>query len=273
MAEEIKESLGDRMKRFEKANKTKLNRDEPVIIRLDGQAFHTYTAGFVKPFDEVLIAAMQYTMVRLCEGIMNVRIGYTQSDEITLVLLAGDKQESQLWFDGTADKIITISASMATAFFNEYMDKIKWMPEKMRQDLFPGSKINMKKLAFFDSRAWNVPSHDEAMNCLLWRQRDCIKNSVSSLAQFHFSHRQLHKKNQDDMKNMLVELGHPWDDLPVFKQRGTCSVKKRYIHRAETGDVVERTKWDLDLKIPEFGIDREYISKIFRSPLYNTDSQ
>lgn len=262
MAEKTNESLGDRMKRYEKAYKNKLIREQPVIIRLDGQAFHTYTSGFTKPFDDVLIDAMQYTMVKLSESIMNVKIGYTQSDEITLVLVAYDKAERQLWFDGVADKIITISASMATAFFNDYMDKIKWMPDKMKNEIYPHIKISSKRLAFFDSRAWNVPDADEAINCLLWRQRDCIKNSVSSLAQFHFFPKQLHKKNQEDMRYMLSDIGANWEDLPVFKQRGTCSVKKHFMHIGENKIATERTKWELDYNIPEFGRDREYLAKV-----------
>ena len=56
----VHDDLGTRMKTFyEQIPKTKLMRRTPVIIRIDGKAFHTFTRGFKRPFDEILIKTMQ----------------------------------------------------------------------------------------------------------------------------------------------------------------------------------------------------------------------
>lgn len=56
----MKDELGDRMKSYyENRSKTFLARRTPVIIRLDGKAFHTFTRGFNKPFDEAMCNAGQ----------------------------------------------------------------------------------------------------------------------------------------------------------------------------------------------------------------------
>ena len=117
----LRDALGDRMKEFyENRSKTKLTRKMPVIIRLDGKAFHTFTRGFKKPFDEIMIKTMQQTMQYLCENIQGCILGYTQSDEITLVLQDYYKLETDAWFDYDVQKIISISAAMATLAFNKY---------------------------------------------------------------------------------------------------------------------------------------------------------
>ena len=117
-------ALGTRMKEFyETVSKTKLVRRMPVMIRLDGKAFHTFTRGFHKPFDDILIKSMQETMKYLCENIQGCVFGYTQSDEITLVLIDYKKITSSAWFDYEVQKICSISASMATLAFNKFFTK------------------------------------------------------------------------------------------------------------------------------------------------------
>ena len=112
--------LGKRMKEFyEQVPKIRLVRRMPVMIRIDGKAFHTFTRGFQKPFDDVLIKSMQETMKYLCENIQGCVFGYTQSDEITLVLVDYKKLTSSAWFDYEVQKMCSISASMATMIFNK----------------------------------------------------------------------------------------------------------------------------------------------------------
>lgn len=87
-------TLGDRMKEYEMQSRTRLLRRTPVIIRLDGKAFHTLTRGLDKPFDRDFMEIMQKTMLSLCEQIQGCVLGYTQSDEITLVLIDYQRIES-----------------------------------------------------------------------------------------------------------------------------------------------------------------------------------
>ena len=105
----VHDDLGNRMKTFyEQIPKTKLMRRTPVIIRIDGKAFHTFTRGFKRPFDEILIKTMQETTKYLCENIQGCVLGYTQSDEITLVLVDYQRFESCAWFDYEIQKICSI---------------------------------------------------------------------------------------------------------------------------------------------------------------------
>ena len=120
----INDNLGNRMKTYyEQIPKTRLMRRTPVAIRLDGKAFHTFTKGFKKPFDEVLIKSMQETMKYLCENIQGCVLGYTQSDEITLILVDYKNLNSCAWFDYEVQKMCSVSASTATMAFNKFFYK------------------------------------------------------------------------------------------------------------------------------------------------------
>lgn len=119
----MRDSLGDRMKRYENITRNYLTPRTPVIIRLDGKAFHSFTRGFERPFDMTLIKTMQQTMKYLCENIQGCVLGYTQSDEITLVLIDYKKLNSDSWFDYNIQKMTSISASMATFAFNKLLQQ------------------------------------------------------------------------------------------------------------------------------------------------------
>lgn len=250
------QTLGDRMKAYEKVEKKNLEPKTPVIIRLDGRAFHTYTKGFKKPHDEVISNAMKYTTQKLCEEIQNVRLGYSQSDEITLFLADYGGKNTEQWFNGEIQKIVSLSASIATYYFNEYMDKNHWanFPEK-------------KKPATFDSRAFNVPRH-EVVNNFIWRQQDAIRNSISSLAQYHFSDREIHRKSTAQMLTMLIDKSVDWDKLETYKKRGFCVTKEYFIldpiemnipeNRIPT-EPVKRSKWVVDNDIPIFSEDKSFV--------------
>ena len=119
----VNDALGKRMKEYyEQVPKTRLVRRMPVAIRLDGKAFHTFTRGFKKPFDDILIKSMQETMKKLCESIQGCVIGYTQSDEITLILQDYKELETAAWFDYEVQKMCSIAASMCTLYFNQILE-------------------------------------------------------------------------------------------------------------------------------------------------------
>lgn len=260
-----KDSLGDRMKGFyENRFKSGLVRRMPVIIRIDGKAFHTFTKGFDKPFDEILMYSMQWTTLSLCKNIQGCVLGYTQSDEITLVLVDYKKLDSAAWFDYEIQKICSVSASMATFYFNlvfnECVDKLVFkiafddyckMDEKTDK-LMEAYKRSVKNGAFFDSRCFNVPL-EEVTNCLLWRQEDAVRNSVQMLAQHYLPQAWLFKKNTEELKKLLEkEKNVTWDFLSTTKKRGSCVIK------TDNG-------WTIDNEIPIFkGDGREYIEKRIR---------
>ena len=245
----LRDALGDRMKEFyENRSKTKLTRRMPVIIRLDGKAFHTFTRGFKKPFDEIMIKTMQQTMQYLCENIQGCVLGYTQSDEITLVLIDYKKLTSDAWFDYDVQKIVSISAAMATLAFNKYFTENAtkfidnfdeaWNKDPADKKLVDSYYKAFEHGALFDSRAFNIPK-EEVANCLIWRQLDAERNSVNSVAQSLFSHKELQGLNlKDTMTKIEQEKGIVWGNLPTVQKRGSCCVKE-YWYTLDDGQQVK----------------------------------
>lgn len=250
------DSFGDRMKKYEYITRTHLVPRMPVIIRLDGKAFHTFTRGFQRPFDEVLITAMQKTTKYLCENIQGCVLGYTQSDEITLVLVDYKKLDSCAWFDNNIQKMCSIAASMATMAFNRAFEReVNWGSVCSGEYRIEYAAA-LRKGAMFDARVFNIPK-EEVCNCLLWRQNDATRNSVAMVAQAYFSHRVLHKKSQSQMQDMLMlEKGINWNDFSVYQKRGSCCIKVQ-------GDGDKRSKWIIDKNIPIFkGDGRKYVDDL-----------
>lgn len=245
------DNLGDRMKEFyENRAKTFLVRRMPVIIRIDGKTFHTFTKGFEKPFDSVMTKAMQETMKYLCENIQGCVLGYTQSDEITLVLIDYENLNSDAWFDYNIQKLCSISASMATFAFNRNFSKIAMLNSKDRVNYTNAYSESAFKGAIFDSRCFNIPK-EEVTNCILWRQQDATRNSIFSMGRAYFSHKELQGLTTNQIQKLLFSKHNVnWNDLPTHLKRGSCCVKK------ENG-------WIIDNEIPIFKEDgREYIEKL-----------
>jgi len=268
-----KSNLGDRMKGYEGIPKIKLTKRTPVVIRLDGKAFHTLTRGMNKPFDSLLMETMQETAKYLCENIQGCKLAYTQSDEITLLLTDYEKLTTDAWFDYSVQKMVSISASMATLAFNKvFRGKVEDF--ELNISLFRSlgyshgfeiDKLNdehrnlLAKIdkALFDSRVFSL-SKEEVCNCFIWRQQDCTKNSISMVAQAYFSHNELHKKTGAMKQDMLMlEKGVNWNDFTPSEKRGTCVIKKI----SEVEGIV-RNKWTIDLETPIFSKDRAYIEDL-----------
>jgi len=236
-----KTSIGNRMKAYERVTKQKLMRRTPVVIRLDGKAFHTWTKwlqkleypadGFERtsPFSDCMHDSMSKTAFDLVSTIQNAKLTYTQSDEISILLNDWGKLKTDQWFDGNVQKMVSISASMCTAFFNQ----------KIIDTITPDIKW-----AFFDARIYNLPV-DEVANYFVWRQQDATRNSINMLGQYYFSHKELQGKNTDQVQEMLFSKhGVNWNDIPTWQKRGYCS----------TGE-------GMDDDIPIFTQDRDYIER------------
>lgn len=201
-------ALAKRMKKYEAVSRNVLMRRTPVIIRVDGRAFHTFTKGFQKPFDEVLMSAMQDTMKYLCENIQGCVLGYTQSDEITLVLTDYKRLESDAWFDYKVQKMCSIVASMATLEFNRKMKRyaVKYANSGSGDEItkqFGTYAKAINKGAMFDARVFNIPK-EEVTNDIYWRQLDASRNSIQMLGQAYFSHKEL--QHNGDFKQCDAEV-------------------------------------------------------------------
>lgn len=263
----VNDELGKRMKEFyEQVPKTRLVRRTPVAIRIDGKAFHTFTRGFEKPFDEVLGKAMRETMKYLCENIQGCVLGYTQSDEITLILIDYKKLTSSAWFDYEVQKMCSIAASMATMAFNRAFKKEvnAWFGEQtvpISESVAQRYSLYMEKIdkgAMFDARVFNIPK-EEVANLIYWRQLDATRNSIQMVGQANFSHSELQNKSCNQIQEMLFqERDINWNDFPTHLKRGACCIKE-YIALDEK---TLRSYWRVDTEIPIFKEeDRQYINK------------
>ncbi len=211
MSDKKNDAFGDKVKAFESASaKVVLDESQPMCVRLDGKAFHTFTRGLARPYDKRLSDAMVETMNYLVEK-TDARLGYTQSDEITLVYFKTAPHQ-QTYFGSRVQKLTSVLASMATAKFNS--EVAKNIPEKA--DLF----------AFFDCRVWNVPTLQDAADVFIWRQDDAIKNAVSMAAHAKFSDKKLHGKSSKEKIAMLSEVGIDWHEYPEFFKSGTYAMRK-----------------------------------------------
>ena len=266
-----RDSLGTRMKTYyEEVPKFRLYRRTPVAIRIDGKAFHTFTRGFKKPFDEILIKSMQQTMLYLCENIQGCVLGYTQSDEITLILQDYKTLTTSAWFDYEIQKICSISASMATMAFNKYFEQNVYDDNPLgsvnsENCELVNTYINaIKKGAMFDARCFNIPK-EEVTNLIFWRQLDAARNSVQMVGQAYFSHKELQNKSCSDIQDMLMEKYNiNWNDFPTTQKRGSCAVRMTVQNpNVDPKDgAYPRDVWCIDNEIPQFkGEGREYIEK------------
>lgn len=268
-----KDNLGDRMKSYENITRTYLPNRTPIIIRLDGCHWHTFTKGFKKPFDEILMRAMEETAAVLCRDIEGVKIAYTQSDEISLLITNNDTWETQPWFGNNIQKMASVAASIATLAFNRAFWHEVNMLNNDYLNMEDTERLNVycravEKGATFDARVFVLPA-DEVCNYFIWRQQDAIRNSIQSMGQAHFSHKELMNKNCENIKQMLVEKNLKWESIPISCQRGVCVIKKpakvKTQINMETGSCMEmtRNRWTIDDNVPLFWEDRKYIDSLF----------
>jgi tRNA(His) guanylyltransferase len=245
-------TLGNRIKQYEDAYRTYLPNRLPIICRLDGKGWHSYTKGLQRPFDDRLISTLNETAIYLCRNIQGVKLAYLQSDEISL-LIYNPNFETQGWFDNNVQKMVSISAAMASSHFTSISDRV----------------FGKMKPALFDARVFVVPL-DEVVNSFEFRQQDASRNSVQQVARAHFSHKQCDNKNCSELQDLLMqEKQINWNDLPISQKRGRCVIKvktlKEGINMATGEDFkVERNEWQIDNEIPIFHQDREYIERHLR---------
>ena len=274
------DELSTRMKEnYENRSKTYLVRRVPVIIRLDGKAFHTFTKHFKKPYDEIFHSAMNDTMKYLCENIQGCKVGYTQSDEITLLLTDYDTLSTDAWFNYSVQKMCSIAASMATLEFNRQLYNY-WTANSFEEDnssdYLDDVFAAINKGACFDARCFNIP-REEVTNCFIWRQKDATRNAIQMLGQVCFSHKELDKKSQNDIQDMLMtQKGINFNNMPVKFKRGVCCYKTEQEHIEvdfQTKKEVRslRSTWVLDYDIPIFTQDRHYIERFVNERFVNTD--
>ena len=212
----MNDELGKRIKdQYESRSRTFLPRRTYTILRLDGKSFHQFCKHLIKPFDVDFISDMNETTLYLCKQIQGCKMGYVQSDEISLLLTDFEKITTDAWFDGNVQKMVSVSASYATSKFNQ----LRFLRSRI--------KIMDMKLAEFDSRAFTIPDPTEVENYFVWRQKDCMRNSISMVAQSNFSHKELQNKSTNEMQEMLFQKkGINWNNTDDGQKRGRLIVKE-----------------------------------------------
>lgn len=234
-------ALGDRMKRYEATYRHVLPKRTYTILRLDGRAFHTYLRGAVKPYDETFMTDMDAVTAALCAEVSGAKLAYTQSDEISILITDFATPDTEPWFGGVTAKILSVSASFATAVLNERR---------------PG------KRALFDARAFTLSDAVEVANYFIWRQRDAVRNSITMAAQAKYSPKQLHGVKSGRMQEMLfVDHGINWNDYPGGCKRGRVAIKQEGDREVvyefggrERRTVATRSWWEVDAA-PTFTAD------------------
>lgn len=243
------QAMASRMKRYEAAALQRLTPRVPVIARIDGRAFHTFTRGCTRPYDEDLHTCMWTAAKALCADIQGCKMAYVQSDEISLLLVDYESINSQPHFDYEVPKLVSTAAATASVtFLIEFLNR------------FPNRAANLMQgrgLPTFDARFYNVPREDVA-NYFIWRQRDAERNSLAMLSQSHYSHKELHGKDREAQQDLLYAKGVNWNDLPTSQKRGVCVTRETYMK----GDAV-RSHWVPDMDIPIFSSPegRAYIER------------
>lgn len=257
----MNDELGTRMKQFyEDRFRYKLPRRAYTIMRVDGKAFHTYTKGLERPFDDGLIEDMNDTAAYLCKNIMGAKMAYVQSDEISILITDFDTQDTQAWFDYNVQKMTSIAASLATSEFNRLRLIRKCMGGDIEGyvDAIDLSTFNM---ANFDARVFQIPSRIEVENYFIWRQQDAVRNSISSVAQSLYSPKELHGIKTNDMQELIFQRGINWNDYNFRKKRGAVIGKvEREVGEGE--NKTTRSKWEV-IETPIFTQDREFFTKFF----------
>ena len=221
---------------------------------------------------------MQETAKYLCENIQSCSLAYTQSDEISLLLIDYQKFETSAWFDYEIQKMCSISASMATMEFNrQFRDNVDaWVISgEIQEELDSDTIERLYKLqdayieaeckgAMFDARVFNIPK-EEVTNYFYWRQLDASRNSIQMVGQANFSHKELQHKSCNDIQDMLmIEKGINWNDFPTYQKRGSCVFKEDYLDCTtdSTDSKLIRNRWIIDKSIPIFkGEGRQYIER------------
>lgn len=258
------DSLGDRMKQYEDVPRARLTRRVPVMMRLDGKAFHTFTRGLSRPYYRPFHEAMWRAAKYLCESIQGAQLAYVQSDEISVLITDYAEITTGAWYDYQVQKMVSVAASMCTAEFNN-----AWHCRPRDYDVI---RLEGFTRAAFDCRVWNLPK-EEICNALIWRQQDATRNAIQMLGQAWISHKGMQGLNNDLVQEKLFQdHGINFNDCPVPQKRGVCIVKEQWeapvaqVLVAEgaynEGLLVKRTRWVVDENIPIFTQDRSYIERL-----------
>jgi len=237
------DQLGNRMKEYERVYSHRLLKNTPAVVRVDGRAFSGLVPSWMKPYSEEFALSMEQAARHVCEDISCAQFAYIQSDEVSFLFLDYQRKETSPPFDYKINKLISIIPSLMSVHFS------RWFQRTMTA----AGQQTLNRTTVFDGRAFNLPNTSEVIRYFIWRQKDCERNSVLSLAQKYIPHREMHKLSVKDLKEKLEEEWNvSWDGLPTKQKYG-----RTVIYR-------ESEKWTIDHSPPLFTEEPQYL-------LQNTD--
>ncbi len=256
------DSLGDRMKSYEKIHDYKMMSRVPVICRIDGIGFSRLCRKIKKPYSPIFLEAMAKTMLAVVQNVSGAVFGYQQSDEITIIIRNDQTLDSEPWYDNRIQKVSTSIVSKATRVFNKHLDNMD-------------EKLDLSGDAEFDGRSFTVPSISEAVNNLIWRQQDCTRNSISATAQAVLGKKfgkktalkMIHgKSTKDKLELMLNECGIDFEqEFPAAYRMGVGVYKIPIIIPSKDGTESTRKKWTIDWDLPNFVTEKDFIYNLIFS--------
>lgn len=244
-------SLHNRMKQYELRSVSYVPRRTYVLVRIDGKRFSKYTKKLNKPFDDKFKNAMIVTAIELCKE-FHPKMAYYQSDEITLIFTDFDNIETQQIYDGEIQKIVSITASCATAAFNQ-MRLLQAMEECSKESQYLHNLV-VPKPGMFDSRVFCIPDREEVLNSLIWRQKDATRNSISMAAHTILGHSACMNLSGDEKQEAMFQKGVNWNDYADVFKRGVVIAK---VEETKEGGAV-RNVWK-PVETPIFTQDREFL--------------
>lgn len=241
-------SLHERIESYYDVWKAVLPPRMPIVIRCDGRAFSKLTRRCEKPYDEVVAQAMDEASVELCRQSGAV-LGYTQSDEVTVLLTPYRRFDTQPWFGGEVEKLCSIAASIMSDEFAIYAGSYL-------RDRNVDSRLNVtfSQRVTFDARVAVVP-RDDVHNVFVDRQQDGRRNAILNSAQHQYGKKKIHgmscavleaRLRRDGATKTLNDAGH---------------MNGRVIHAVpDIVNGVQRTAWHVE-PAPDFKVDRDYFNK------------
>jgi tRNA(His) guanylyltransferase len=254
----MKDTLGDYMKEIEGVSKTSLTKKTPVIIRVDGKSFHTFCKGFEKPYDTFFNECLNRTVLRLCNNIQGAKYAERHSDEMSILVTDYDSEQTEAFFDYQVEKICSVVASIATGEFIKQL----FIDKGLREDYLVSSPDGTcKQWPAFDCRCFNIEKED-VEKYFRWRQKDALRNSVNSIANFYFGHKKSMNKNTKELKELLFEeKGIDWNQIPKGERAGYVCVKRLTEIETPNG-IVNRQKWFLEPAPQSYNELSEYLSNV-----------
>lgn len=212
--------LAKAMKEMERASRTFLTNEMPIVVRVNGRPFPQADKNITQPPETIHQKAMKNTMLALCHHIQDCCLGYTFGNEISFLLFRQDGKG--VWFDGDTEKITSSVAGLATLTFYKELAQCANKANKKHCD-----ETTIQKF-YFTATAFNLPLKS-VDDYFLWRQNECIRKSVTlaAITLAGMDSQKIQGKQIPQLLKILQTNATPWESLPMQNRYGLFAVQKK----------------------------------------------